>query len=258
MKKFIILLLVLFFLTQIIEKMKGAVHKEQTTSTDCLNQDYVVLIIRGHIRESFETPDLFNFIKDLSLKINLRIYIHTWSTFANNISWRDIKQNNNKVTQEIIYNYFGELKHLIDHIIIDDSDKIELIGNLKGTINNGPMPLIGWKNYWYGKYKIIKYIKERLNGNVVVNLRFDVLNNSNNFDKDFLIDFIIKNVNNKFTKNTFIFDYENNGIDNIYIGNVKTMYDLTHTFFYNLDDILAKNNDTVNQEKLVYRINQTI
>ena len=44
-----------------------------------------------------------------------------------------------------------------ENIIIDDDATIQLIGNLNGNINNGPMPIIGWKNYWYGKYKIIEY-----------------------------------------------------------------------------------------------------
>ena len=60
-------------------------------------------------------------------------------------------------------------------------------------------------------------------------------------------------------KNIFLFNDENHcGIDNIYIGNVNTMYKLTNHFFYDLDDILIKNNDIVNQEKLVYRINNIL
>ena len=62
-----------------------------------------------------------------------------------------------------------------------------------------------------------------------------------------------------FTKNIFLFNDEIHwGIDNIYIGNVNTMYKLINMFFYKLDDILIKNNDTINQERLVYRINNTL
>jgi len=70
---------------------------------------------------------------------------------------------------------------------------------------------------------------------------------------------LIKN-NSKtiFTKNIFLFNHEHNGIDNIYIGNINTLYKLINKFFYELDDILIKNNKTINQERLVYRINNSL
>ena len=221
----------------------------------------MIIVIRGHVRNSFETNQLYNFIEEVhNIYPDLKIFIHTWNIFANNISWRNIDVNSAEVNNELIYKYFGKLSNCIKHIIIDNDKDIKLIGNLVGTINNGPMPIIGWKNYWYGKYKIIDYIynQQKYDEETVVNLRFDLFSNSNNFDKNLIIDFIKKNNEIKFTKNQFLFDYEANGIDNIYIGNINTMYKLTNKFFYELDDILCKNNNTRNQERLVYRINEQI
>ena len=221
----------------------------------------MIIVIRGHLRNSFETNQLYNFIEEVhNIYPDLKIFIHTWNIFANNISWRNIDVNSAQVNEERINNYFGKLSNCIKHIIIDNDKDIKLIGNLVGTINNGPMPIIGWKNYWYGKYKIIDYIynQQKYDEETVVNLRFDLFSNSNNFDKNLIIDFIKKNNEIKFTKNQFLFDYEANGIDNIYIGNINTMYKLTNNFFYELDDILCKNNNTRNQERLVYRINEQI
>ena len=221
----------------------------------------MIIVIRGHVRNSFETNQLYNFIEEVhNIYPDLKIFIHTWNIFANNISWRNIDVNSAEVNNELIYKYFGKLSNCIKHIIIDNDKDIKLIGNLVGTINNGPMPIIGWKNYWYGKYKIIDYIynQQQCDEETIVNLRFDLFSNSNNFDKNLIIDFIKKNNEIKFTKNQFLFDYEANGIDNIYIGNINTMYKLTNNFFYELDDILCKNNNTRNQERLVYRINEQI
>ena len=220
----------------------------------------MILIIRGHIRNSFETKDLYNLIKELNIIFpNLKIFIHTWNIYANNISWKQINANKGIITNKIIYDYFDDLTHLIEYVIIDDDTKIELIGNLHGKINRGPMPIIGWKNYWYGKYKIIDHIYKSTNidkSSTVVNCRFDIMNNSNSFDSHRIINFIKNNGEIKFTKNIFLFDDEKHeGIDNIYIGNVCTMYKLCNIFFNDLDNILLKNNDTVNQEHLVYRIN---
>jgi hypothetical protein len=221
----------------------------------------MIFILRGHIRESFETTELYHLIKDIyALFPDLKIFIHTWNIFANTISWRHISMNKTAVNDTIIYNYFDDLKHLIKKIIIDDDTKINLIGNLTGTINNGPMPIIGWKNYWYGKHKIIDYLYGiGIDNEMIVNCRFDIMKNSNSMIHDNILNFIEKNRKIIFTKNIFntISEY-NGGIDNIYIGNINTMYKLTHTFFYNLDDILIKNNDTIHQEFLVYRINNII
>jgi hypothetical protein len=122
------------------------------------------------------------------------------------------------------------------------------------------MPLIGWKNYWYGKYKIINYLyhKNIDENEMIVNFRFDLNDNSNNFDEMFLLDFIVKNNGTRFTKNKFMFDSEENGIDNIYIGNIKTMHTLSSYFFNELDNILLENTDVYHQERLVYRINKNI
>jgi hypothetical protein len=222
----------------------------------------MILIIRGHIRNSFENKDLYNLIKKINIMFpGLKIFIHTWNIFSNNISWRKINIDNRVVNEQIIYDYFDDLKYLIKHIIIDDDKRINLIGNLRGNIGNSLMPTIGWKNYWYGKHKIINYIRNlNIDENEnIVNFRFDLMKNSNSFNNTTIINFIKKNSNTTFTKNIFLFNDERHcGIDNIYMGNIKTMYKLIDIFFYKLDDILINNSNIRNQEFLVYRINNII
>ena len=221
----------------------------------------MILIIRGHIRNSFDNKDLLNLVKSIhNIHNELKIYIHTWNIIANNISWRHIKENNTAVTEEMIYTYFEEVKNLIKHIIIDDDNDITLIGNTIGNINKGPMPLLGWKNYWYGKYKIVNYLfNENVDPEeVVINSRFDILNNSNSRDIRSIIQFIEQNSGCKFTKNIFMSNVERFGIDNIYMGNINTMYKLMREFYNSLDDILIKNDNTINQELLVFRVNDTL
>ena len=139
----------------------------------------MILIFRGHIRDSFKTKELYNLTKKLyNVFPNLKIFIHTWNIFANNISWREISYNSQPVNETIIHGYFDDLKHLIHHVIIDDDSKIQLIGNLCGNIGNGPMPIVGWKNYWYGKHKIIDFMINNTDideTEMVVNCRFDII-----------------------------------------------------------------------------------
>ena len=222
----------------------------------------MILILRGHIRNSFENKNLYHLIKKIHMIYpELKIIIHTWNIFANNISWRKINMNKTNVNDKIIHDYFDDLQHLIKHIIIDDDSKIKLIGNLHGNINNGPMPIIGWKNYWYGKHRAIEYIRNTNIGEheMIINCRFDIMNNSNSFHEKTILTFITNNSKRIFTKNIFLFNDEQHlGIDNIYVGNIHTMYPLINYFFYKLDNILKNNNNTINQEKLVYRINDIL
>jgi hypothetical protein len=181
-------------------------------------------------------------IKELSISNNITIYIHTWNIIQNSLSWREISTNNTAVTNDMIYNYFKDISNLIKLIIIDDDSKINLIGNLDGNIINTNCPIKGWKNLWYANYKIINYIK-KLNKNyneVVVNMRFDIFNNSNNLNKNNIINFIDTNKNNYFNKNYFITNYPKGGIDNIFIGNIDTMYYLLNNLYKKLDSILDK------------------
>ena len=55
----------------------------------------MIIIIRGHIRNTFDTKYFYYFIENLyNLFPDLKIFIHTWNIFANNISWRNIQINN--------------------------------------------------------------------------------------------------------------------------------------------------------------------
>jgi hypothetical protein len=217
----------------------------------------MILIIRGHIRDSFNNLELLEFVKCLyKICPDLKIYIHTWNIYANNNSWRCIKTNYNKVTSEIIDEYFYEIQHLIKIIMIDDDTKIHLIGNLNGKVSSSRMPLHGWKNYWYSQYQIIKYIYSiNIDENeVIVNTRFDLLKNSFHSEIKEMISFISQNKNNTFTQNIFINDAIL-GVDNIYIGNIKTMYILIYHFNFKLDNILKKYTNIFHQEELVILVN---
>jgi hypothetical protein len=216
----------------------------------------MILVLRGHIRDAFQTKYLKHLIKNIyEIDPQLQIYIHTWNVFSNNISWRRIESNNTRVSTNTIYNYFGELSPLIKYIMIDDDSKIQLIGNVSGKINDYKMPILGWKNYWYGKFQIINYLYLQNIQGTIINMRFDIMvNKCNRLTNDQIIPFIRKNKNNEFTKNKFIYDEEHSGIDNIYMGNIHTMYKLTHRFYYHLDDILQTHHQNV-QENLVFIVN---
>ena len=96
----------------------------------------MILILRGHIRESFKNKTLYNFLKIINNKINLEVYIHTWNIYSNNLSWRDIKEDKRSVTENTIINYFQHINNINKKIIVDDDRKIKLKGDIHCNICN--------------------------------------------------------------------------------------------------------------------------
>jgi len=221
----------------------------------------MIIVIRGHLRESFNNSQLYELIGALTkIDSNISIYIHTWNVYSSNVSWRKISANNDTVSDQTLYDYFKELKPLIKHIIIDDDNNILLNGNIEGNISVGPMPIIGWKRYLYGVWKIADYMLEHnVNGDeIIVNIRFDILSNSNNFRISEIVNFVNKNLHSTINKNVFIRDTEYTGIDNIYIGNIHTIHTLSHHFHYNLDQIIEFHHPIINQERMIFRENDIL
>ena len=217
------------------------------------------IILRGHIRNSFNDKRLYDLLHNiLKLTGSLEIYIHTWNIYQNSLSWRPIKENRNVVDESIIYSYFGDLKPYIKIVIIDDDEKIHLIGKTDGILKNTPRtPLIGWKRYWYGKFKIIEHLYNSYSdkSETILNTRFDILCNSNPINREDILKFVEENKDKKFTKNKFL-KVMGGGMDNIYFGSINTQYILTYHFHYDLENIV--NNSKELQEATVLEKNNLL
>lgn len=220
----------------------------------------MILLLRGHIRDSFDNDNLYLLVKELQkIDNNIEIFIHTWNIVQSNISWKNIEAIETIVTNEMIYSYFKDLKTLIKNVIIDNDDNIKLIGNLEGNVGNTICPLIGWKRYWYGIHNLVnftsslKYTTEV----VVLNMRFDILTCSYHLRENDILNFVKDNIRKQLIKNVFINDFETPGIDNIYMGNMNTMKKISDHFYHNLDEIIS-NEKVIYQEVLVFRENNKL
>jgi len=204
----------------------------------------MILLLRGHIRDSFKDSSLYELVKQICRFDNtLEIYIHTWSILQNSVSWRALQEDKTKVTNEIILNYFSDLAPRVKHIIIENDSDIKLIGNVEGNLPKSELaPLIGWKRYWYSTYQVVNYVY--CLGNIdksrpIINCRFDILRNSNPLSIDVVLRFIIEQRGNPFLKNWFLRIGYGGGVDNIYIGSIDTQHTLVSHFHFNLDSILV-------------------
>jgi hypothetical protein len=224
----------------------------------------MILFLRGHVRSSFENNILYCFLKKIKLSIpDIKIYIQTWNIIQSNLSWRKLDLIDSSVTNEMIYNYFRDLKSNIKNIVILDDTKIDLIGDLSGNICCTKSPKRGWKNMWYGIYEGLRNINENEN-EIVINTRFDILSNSVESNDVFILNFIEKNMN--FVKKN-VNCYENKmklfsqtacvGIDNLFIGNYMNMYEFVKYFYFNLDKIFEKYPLVFCQEFIFYYENDS-
>ena len=221
----------------------------------------MILLLRGHIRSSFNCKRLYNFIKILHEIYSIEIYIHTWNLINSQSSWKNIETNNDLqiVNEDLINNYFNDLNFLIKNIIIDDETKINLEGDLTGTVCKSKCKKIYWKRYLYGQYKNIEYINYFVkNRSRIINTRFDIFNNTNYFTEQHIILFINKQKNKIINKNIFISDKLIFGIDNIIYGNIYTMYKLLKHLYLNLDRICLIHPKLLHQEYLFFTENEII
>lgn len=226
------------------------------------NKKKLIIVIRGHIRESFDNNALYNFLSNLRNKYNLFIFIHTWNIKNNAISWRKINEDINIIDENIILNYFRDIE--ICKILIDNENDIVLNGELEGNIKTTLMPIKGWKNMWYGMNRIISYISKNLNfyelssTTFTLNIRVDYFFNST-------LSYYTKNINDlDYLNKIFNFESENilfltnaknyYGIDNIYFGKFYKIFYTTLLFHTKLDNIINYFNIIHAQERMVYLI----
>ena len=232
----------------------------------------MIVILRGHIRAAFDENNLYNIIAQLDRKYSLELYIHTWSIQSVSRSWRHIPQDHTPVTEERIREYFRDMSRLIKHIIIDDEEQVQLIGNTEGGTGKSCCPLKGWKYMWYGQYRIAEYLYNdpNLRDRPVISMRYDIFANVLNFDGDQVLAFF-KQVHDiaylhfehgtKIQKNIFPRDGWAKfvvGCDNIIGGTIATNYQLTKIFVNKLDQLLEINPETENQEFLSVMVNNVL
>lgn len=224
----------------------------------------VIIILRGHIRSSFDNNKLYEYILYLNSIYKLYIFIHTWNVKSNNISWRYLEKDTSIINEDIITNYFKNIN--IQKIFIDDEKNINLIGNVTGNIKTTLMPIKGWKYMWYGIYKISDYILNNIDkyylcvNTYTLNIRFDyftnpTINQYNLNDLNSLFNFNSNDI--QFMKN-LIYKDTMFGIDNIYFGKFYKLYYTAKLFHSNLDYIIECFTDIYCQERLVYILQKYI
>ena len=193
---------------------------------DFYNNDLIINIY-GFSHEHLNTV-LYEFLLELSKKIKIKIYIHTWN-----------------INKNVIEYYFQGLN--VVSILIDQTNE-----SLNETIFSSKMSVSDWKLMWTSMYRSMNEIYKKEDSNtIILNTRFDI-----NYIFDINILSVLKK--QKFTKNIFLKDSNDlSGVDNPIIGDKNTLYKLISMFYNNLDNVsMFYSSFTVPEASIYYENNR--
>ena len=209
------------------------------------------LLLRGHIRNSFDNDNLYNLLRALDTRYNLELYIQMWNICSSSASWRPVSQNNTAVTGHTVKAYFRELVPKIKTLIISDEKDTTLYGSLVGNVSRSGMPMKGWKYMIYSMFQITEslYNNSTDRSEKVVITRFDVMENSNSFSKEHIIEYVSRNID---TLQPIVFARESKtahwGCENLMIGDIGSLYRLLYNMYKHTDEVLARHTPCAHQE----------
>jgi hypothetical protein len=224
-------------LNQIINQINDSRPKSYDVQTNKTIQPYYnnefVINIYGFSHTHLNTIVLYEFLLELSKKIKIKIYIHTWN-----------------ISKNIIDYYFQGLN--VVSIIIDQTTEPITDENKSKTIFSSNISLEYWKLMWTSMYRSMNeiYTKED-DRTIILNTRFDT-----NYA------FNIENLTNlrqtKFTKNIFLKDsFDLSGVDNPIIGDKHTLHKLISVFYNNLDNVsMFYSSFTIPEASIYYENNR--
>lgn len=233
-------------LNQIIKQINDSRPKsEHLQSNKIIQSDIIepyynnelVINIYGFSHTHLNTLMLYEFLLELSKKIIIKIYIHTWNTSKNIIDY-----------------YFQGLN--VVSVIIDETESIDECiqyeTNTNKTIFSSNISLSYWKLLWTSMYRSMNEIYEKEDDRtIILNTRFDI---------NYMFD--INNLTNlrqtKFTKNVFLKDsIDLSGVDNPIIGDKHTLHKLISIFYNNSDNVsMFYSSFTIPEASIYYENNR--
>lgn len=215
----------------------------------------ICVLIRGHVRNSFENNKLYEFIVDLSKIFDVKIVISCWNLFNTSRSWDYKEENNRHVKRSDFHDYLKDMSNLIEKVIISDSDCYD--ENLLGNVSNSKIKKSTWAHMWKGMLIGINNIDES-KYDIILNLRCDLFSYYTdikiNFEKKLIIRDIISNISKNLKYGFLKLDKNNSfycGIDNFFMSNCKDMENLIYDFNFNLESIIMNYPNVSYQEYLV-------
>lgn len=215
--------------------------------------DHIIVILRGHERNTFKNNRLKNFVHLLNNNFqNIQFIVHTWNLNEASKSWRQTEHNPSIIHKTDVETYF-DINNI--NIVIEDEINIYIKGRQHSKI--GSMPVISWKRMWHGQKSAIDVADVGDGCGVhVLNMRIDFFEcdttKKYKFDEQSIIDKLNASLSMPDII-TFMHDAaEYDGIDNLYISNYTNIKRLIYHFNDKLDYITDKYTFLLFHENMVF------
>ena len=240
----------------------------------------IVFIVRGHIRDAFDSGShLEDFVKLLSEKYKVTMYVHTWTSKeckktwrheASMYSWKKTPEQL-QVTEELIRSYFKQFSSIIKKITLEDEEKTKLNGRTEGQLTNiCTMPTKSWKYFIHNLYTSLTKIDPEDRNKTIFSMRFDMIQTRlfstwHGFNHDDMLQSYFKICSSYLDRSNLKYKWckmqsiggSSSGYDNAIIGDFKYLEKIFHLLVMKLDTVLVKcaeQCDSRNQEIFVERL----
>lgn len=215
------------------------------------------LILRGHVRSSFDDDGLRRLTREIQESFDLKVYVQTWNIVQNSLSWRSIPYIHSPVDEELVRKYLKGIR--VEEVIVLDDLRISHVGETRGKVGRTLCPVLGWKNMYYGMLSAARRVLEREGpGGITAQMRLDVLCNSFVRPKGEIIDFmsrdwdVIESGSQPGERMRFLRMECFLGVDNISMARTEDMHRFTSYMYHDMDRILRVHRDTINQEHIAF------
>lgn len=214
------------------------------------------VVLRGHVRSSFEDDGLRWLLSDISERFGTRIYAHTWNVVQNSLSWRGVEEVRREVNAGTVFDYLSGFD--VKSVAVDDDSSISHVGNVEGNIGRTRCPILGWKNMYWGKMAAMNALAEvEPPDSVTLQMRFDILLNPFSPKREEVVEFVsreydaIKNGPGD-ERLRFLRMHCFMGVDNIYMAKALDMLRFTSYMYNDMDRILHVHRGTIHQEHIAF------
>ena len=149
------------------------------------------LIIRGHIRNSFESSDFRGLVRSIVDKVpSIKVYVHSWNVVQSSLSWRGMEEDRTEVTPDMVAEYL-DVGESLRRIVVEDDRNVRVPGRVTRTVASTPCPIKGYKLMFYGMMRGSELVLEDSDPeDLVVQTRFDILSGWAKMSKERILDFM--------------------------------------------------------------------
>jgi len=165
------------------------------------------------------------------------------------VSWRFLEKPKKEINENMIKEYFSNEN--LKSVVVEDEEKISLLGKIDGNLGNTRTPILAWKRMWHGIHNVVDRACQE-NCDLVLNMRFDLFNYRRGTLKYSPQDIVkILNHCDKYKEFSFYSNKLTWGIDNVYASTPEKMIELCRRFHFNLDEVIENHKKVKHQEHIV-------